>query len=79
MPPDIKKKIYNAMILPHLDYCSVVWQECTRDLRKKLERVQNYGKRIILAQPPRTPSELRGKLNWLTLERRREMSRMALV
>ena len=47
---------------------------------KKLERVQNYGLRIILAQPPRTPSEdLRGKLNWLTLERRREMSRIALV
>jgi len=78
LPPDIKKKIYNAMILPHLDYCSVVWQECMRDLRK-LERVQNYGMHIILAQPSRTPSEeLRGKLNWLTLERR-EMSRMTLV
>ena len=26
LPPDIKKKvwIYNALVLPHLDYCSVV-------------------------------------------------------
>jgi len=29
LPPNTKKKIYNAMVLPHLDYCSVVWQECT--------------------------------------------------
>ena len=52
-----------------------------KDLRKKLERVQNYyGMRIILAQPPRTTSEeLRGKPNWRTQERWREMSRMALV
>ena len=31
LPSDIKKKVYNALVLPHLDYCSVVcsvvWQE----------------------------------------------------
>ena len=43
LPPDIKKKVYNALVLPHSDYCSVVWQECTKDLRMKIERVQNYG------------------------------------
>ena len=43
LPPDIKKKVYNALVLPHLDYCSVVWQESTKDLRMKVERVQNYG------------------------------------
>ena len=69
-----------ALVLPHLDYCLVVWQECTKDLRRKLKRVQNYGMRIMLSQPPKTPSgELRQKLGWLTLERRREMGRMALV
>jgi len=25
LPPDTKK-VYNATVLPHLDYCSVVWQ-----------------------------------------------------
>ena len=55
---------------------SVVWQECTKDLRMKIERVQNYGMRIILSQPPRTPSKrLRDKLKWMTLEKRREMCR----
>jgi len=38
LPPNTK--IYNAMVLPHLDYCSVLWQECTKDLRKQLERVR---------------------------------------
>jgi len=57
LPPDTKENIYNAMVLPHLDYCSVVWQECMKDLRSQLERVQNYGMRIILSRPPRTPSE----------------------
>ena len=64
LPPDIKKKVYNALVLPHLDYCSVVWQECKKDLRMKIERMQNYGMCIILSQPPRTPSKrLRDKLN----------------
>ena len=38
-----KKQIYNALVLPHFDYCSVVWQEWSMELGKKLERVQNYG------------------------------------
>lgn len=50
LPPDTKK-IYNAIVLPHLKYCSVVWQNCTKDLRMKLERVQIYGMRIIPSQP----------------------------
>ena len=60
-----------------MDYCSVVWQECSRDLelRQKLERVQNYGMRLILSQPSRTHSEeMRQKLNWTTLEKRRVMA-----
>ena len=35
LPPSTKKKLYNALVLPHLDYCSVVWQECTKELRQK--------------------------------------------
>jgi len=35
LPPNTKKKIYNAMVLPHLNYYSLVWQECAKDLRKQ--------------------------------------------
>ena len=44
-------------LLTQCDYCSDVWQECSQCLRQKLERVQNYGMRIILSRPPRTHSD----------------------
>ena len=45
-----------------------------------MERVQNYGMRLILSKPARTPStEMRQILNWVPLERRREMFRLMLV
>ena len=70
LPSTTKKQLYNTLVLPHIDYCSVVWQECSRELRQKLERVQNYGMRLILSQPPRMHSEeMRQKLNWMTLRR----------
>ena len=50
----MQEEIYNAIILPHLDYCSVVWYECAVSLRMKVERVQNYGMRLILSKPART-------------------------
>ena len=80
VPSRTKRQIYNALVLPHLDYCSIVWQECSREFRQRLERVQNYGMRLILSRPPRTHSEeLRQELGWTTLERRREMTRMSLM
>ena len=64
LPLTTKRWIYSAIILPHLDYCSVVWQECAAWLRMKVEQVQNYGMRLILSKPARTPSaEMRQILN----------------
>ena len=31
LPVSVKKKLYNALVLPHLDYC-VLWQECRVEL-----------------------------------------------
>ena len=50
LPSRTKKQIYSTLVLPYLDYCSVVCQECSQCLRQKLERVQNYGMRIILSR-----------------------------
>jgi hypothetical protein len=65
LPPDLKKRMYNALVLPHLDYCSVVWKECAQELRTKIERVQKYGMRLILSQPPST--QFRSKIIFLDL------------
>ena len=50
------------------------------ELGKKVERVQNYGMRLILSKPPRTHSEeLREELGLRTLAKRRTMAKMMLV
>ena len=80
LPAALKKNIYNALVLPHLDYCCVLWQECRTQLQQRLERIQNYAMRLICSKPPRTPSEiLRSDMNWMPLSKRRELFRLALV
>ena len=68
-----KLKLYNAIVLPYLDYCSVVWHECLIQLKKKVERIHlMYGMQLILSQPSSAPSdELRQALRRIPLERRR--------
>ena len=43
LPFDTKKRLYNALVLPHMDYCCVVWMECGATLRREIEWLQNYG------------------------------------
>ena len=37
LPFALMKKVYNALVLPHLYYCSVVWQECVKEVQLKVE------------------------------------------
>ena len=37
-PPQLQK----SFVLPHVDYCSVVQQECTNELQQKVERIQKH-------------------------------------
>ena len=67
-------------MLPHLDYCSLVWNSCGTTLSDRVERVQNYALRIILRKPPRTSSEaLCQTLSWTTLKRRRHNATVCQV
>lgn len=67
-----RKILYNTLVLPHMDYCSVVWHSCSRQLSQFIERVQNYWMRVVLDKPPGTPSApLRDQLKWTTLHHRR--------
>jgi hypothetical protein len=80
LPTTTKKNMFSALVLPHLDYCSTLWMECSQELQKKVEQIQNYGMRLILSKPPRSPSDdLRKTLGWSLLSTRRRVSRLALV
>ena len=40
-------KVYNAIILPHFDYYSLVWDNCSDYLIDKLQKFQNRAARVI--------------------------------
>ena len=44
---DTPKTIYSAFVLPHFDYCSLVWNNCSKTLQNKLQKLQNKAARII--------------------------------
>ena len=57
-----------------------MWANCTKKLQMRLERLQNYGMRVILQVPARTPSSIsRAKLKWVTLEQCRALQQLRAV
>lgn len=61
-------------------YCSVMWQECTKELKQQIEWIQKFGMRLILSQPPHTPSDgMRHGLKWISPEKWRSISHLALL
>ncbi len=73
LPCNTSKLLFNSLVRPHLDYCSVVWHSCNSTISTKIEWIQNYGMRVILGNPPRTSSSpLRDQLGWTTLHERRQ-------
>ena len=51
LPMATRKKLYCALIQPHTDYCSVVWDQMSENLNNKVEAIQNAGIRFILGAP----------------------------
>ena len=48
--------IYNALIIPHFDYCSPVWDCLSGYLSDKLQNLQNRAARVITKSPFDTSS-----------------------
>ena len=68
MPAGMHRRFFLALIIPHIDYCSVLWVDCAKSLRDKVERIQNYGMRLVLLCPRVTPNaSLRRQLQWVPL------------
>ena len=75
-----KQMLYNALVLPHADYYSVVWHSCNSRLSQSLEHAQNLGMRVILAKPPCPPSApLIKQLGWTTIHMRHHNSLLRQV
>lgn len=71
LPLDARKLFYNCYILPHLDYCSVIWGNCSQTNMYKLVKLQKRAARLILDKDFSTrSSDLFLELGWMPLEDR---------
>ena len=62
---DVANKIYKAIIQPHLDYCSTVWDGLGVTLLDKIQKLQNRAARIITQSSYYTSaSSLLEELEW---------------
>ena len=72
--------IYDSLIRPHFEYCSVVWSSCNKNLSEKLQKLQNRAARIISHSSYDTNANLIFKrLGWLNLATQREIDKVTMV
>ena len=45
--PTTMELIYNCLVQPYFDYCSVVWDSCGSTLAEKLQKLQNRAARVL--------------------------------
>ena len=67
----ILAQLYFSFILPHIDYCSVVWGKCNKTDLLKLQRTQNRYARLVLNADNSIPKEtLLNNLGWQSVASR---------
>ena len=80
----VKSAAYKALVRPHLEYCSTVWDPNTKCLKDKLEMVQRRSARWVFNKyrcglNTTGPTEMISILGWPLLETRRRIARMCLI
>ena len=80
LPPSSLHNIYYGLIQPHLDYCSVVWDNCGKTLSNKLQRLQNRAARVLTCSSyDSNANQLLQQLNRKKLETRRKIQKAEMV
>ena len=76
---DVRKMFFNANILPHLDYCSIIWGNSPHV--NKLYKAQKRAARVILnVHDYNTPSaDMFKTLNWMPLPDRIKYRKACMV
>jgi exonuclease III len=76
----MRKLFFNAYILPHIDYCCIIWGNCTSTQEQRLIRFQKRAARLILDQDVNAPSSILFKeLNWMTFPERVSFQKAVLM
>ena len=74
------ERLYKTLVLPHFDYCSLVWDNCSNSLTDRLKKLQNKAGRIISGDSyGMSPTNTRLKLGWKDLQSRRDEKMLSTV
>ena len=80
LPVVQRKMLYNAMVLPYFNYCSITWATADQNHLDVLERFQKRAGRIVLGVPSRTNTrEVYHKLKWTNLRTKWKINRCLMV
>ena len=72
--------IYQSLVQPYFDYCSLVWSNCNQTCKDKLQKLHNRAARVITGDTYDVrSSEILLKLRWETLDERREEQMIDMV
>jgi len=73
-------QIYLAYLRPHLEYGSIVWDNCTTYEKELLEKIQYEAARIVTGLTRSVSNTtLINETGWITLEQRRKIQKLILV
>jgi hypothetical protein len=75
-----RQLFYSGYILPLIDYCCVVWGNCSNEGLNRIFKLKKRTARLILDQDPIAPSEpLFKQLRWMSIEQRIKYHKYLLV
>ena len=80
-PEGVKEAAYKAIVRPHVEYASSVWDPHLKKHVKQIEGVQRRAARFLkncYTREPGTVTNLLNELNWIPLKVRRTISRLTL-
>ena len=65
--------VYNAIILPYYDYCNLAWDNCSKYVFDKMQKMPNRAARIITGRLHEiSASDVLNELGWQPLVNRRQ-------
>ena len=74
LPIEVRIQLYLSLVVPHFDYCDIIWGGCTSESASKLQVTQNFAIRSITgAKKQESASESFRKLKFLKLNQRRKI------
>ena len=72
--------LYQAIVLPYSDYCSLVWRNCNQTFRGKIQRLHNRTTRVMTGDSDEVRSkDVLHKLGLKNLNERRKSQIMSYV